>query len=358
MKKIYICHQYDTKSHFEALYCEGVSFGYEVSEYFVLTGALRRLARGIIKERKVIKSVLNYINEMKKIMVFMCLRNEVLVVGLAPYDYTMNIYKYIFNRNYSIYFTSYTDWDEKNMGFSRGRIENKVKFERILQENFVGAACVSEVSTQQIRKRMKIVGAVGHAIRTDEYSKKGNTDRKNRVIYLGQLKERKNIDILLEWFSRNNSQGLVIDFVGMGNLQHKVEVYSQKYQTINYLGSMSKKDIKKKLKNYDFLILPSIEEPFGIVLLEALASGVPCIASNTVGPSEIIVDGFNGFLFDLEGGREEKNFVNTMKRVLNVSDDEYIKMVLNSLESGKKYDVKEVIMKWDNLITKAIEEVD
>src|ERR1051326_8668469 len=46
----------------------------------------------------------------------------------------------------------------------------------------------------------------------------------------------------------------------------------------------------------DILAVPSWEEPFGIVLLEAMASGIPVIATNRGGPAEIIRSALHGVL--------------------------------------------------------------
>ncbi|EQD77404.1 Glycosyl transferase, group 1 domain protein, partial [mine drainage metagenome] len=46
----------------------------------------------------------------------------------------------------------------------------------------------------------------------------------------------------------------------------------------------------------EFFVLASPAEPFGIVILEAMAAGAPVIAVNNAGPAEIITDGVNGLL--------------------------------------------------------------
>jgi glycosyltransferase involved in cell wall biosynthesis len=57
--------------------------------------------------------------------------------------------------------------------------------------------------------------------------------------------------------------------------------------------------VSRYMSVFDLLVLPSIEpEPFGMVLLEAMALGVPVVASRHGGPVEIIEDGVSGMLFD------------------------------------------------------------
>jgi glycosyltransferase involved in cell wall biosynthesis len=62
---------------------------------------------------------------------------------------------------------------------------------------------------------------------------------------------------------------------------------------VDFLGFVSLFDFFAMV---DILIVPSWEEPFGIVLLEAMASGVPVIATNRGGPLEIIPSALHGIL--------------------------------------------------------------
>lgn len=55
-------------------------------------------------------------------------------------------------------------------------------------------------------------------------------------------------------------------------------------------------DIRPWMWASDFFVLPSRAEPFGIILLEAMASGLPAIATDEGGPGEVITDGIDGLL--------------------------------------------------------------
>lgn len=55
-------------------------------------------------------------------------------------------------------------------------------------------------------------------------------------------------------------------------------------------------DAAQHIKDADICVVPSRQEGFGLVILEAMAAGVPVVASRLDGPSEIIADGINGYL--------------------------------------------------------------
>lgn len=63
---------------------------------------------------------------------------------------------------------------------------------------------------------------------------------------------------------------------------------------VSWLGE--REDVPELVRALDVLLLPSWEEPFGRALIEAMAMGVPVIATNVGGPTEIIQDGREGYL--------------------------------------------------------------
>lgn len=65
---------------------------------------------------------------------------------------------------------------------------------------------------------------------------------------------------------------------------------------IFFAGSWSNDDVIGFMRASDLFVLPSLAEPFGIVLVEAMSCGLPIVASNVMGIPSIIEDGTNGFL--------------------------------------------------------------
>jgi glycosyltransferase involved in cell wall biosynthesis len=65
---------------------------------------------------------------------------------------------------------------------------------------------------------------------------------------------------------------------------------------VSWLGERD--DVPELVRALDVLLLPSSEEPFGRVLVEAMALEVPVLATRVGGPPEIVRDGSEGFLLD------------------------------------------------------------
>jgi len=72
-------------------------------------------------------------------------------------------------------------------------------------------------------------------------------------------------------------------------------------ENIFFIGNRS--DMKDVFQAMDFFVLPSHVEPFGLVVVEAMASGVPVVATKSGGPEEIISDGEDGFLVPVRSAK-------------------------------------------------------
>ncbi|MDZ7359769.1 MAG: glycosyltransferase family 4 protein [candidate division KSB1 bacterium] len=117
--------------------------------------------------------------------------------------------------------------------------------------------------------------------------------------FVGQLDERKGIRVLLAAFARIKSEvpraRLVL--VGHGPLREMIEseVKRQQWEDAVLLPGFLE-DVPGVMQAIDVLLLPSLWEGFGIVLIEAMAAGKPAIGTDTSSMPEIIVDGQTGYL--------------------------------------------------------------
>lgn len=111
------------------------------------------------------------------------------------------------------------------------------------------------------------------------------------------------------------------------NLKNNLEVLSYQNDMESYYNSI------------DVLVLPSKNEAFGLVTLEAMKRGVPCIVSSFAGASEIIENGKNGFIFNKKNNAEI-NLAKSMKKLINLSKREpgkFQQMSLNAFNTSLKY---------------------
>lgn len=128
-----------------------------------------------------------------------------------------------------------------------------------------------------------------------------------KLLYVGRIENKqKNIKLLLDSL---NGFGFdwQLDIYGDGpdfqTMQNYAKQNVNNNQNIIWHGWNN--DPWKDIKQADLLLLTSNYEGFGMVLVEAIARGIPCISSNCpVGPEDIIKDGINGLLFKV-GDKED-----------------------------------------------------
>lgn len=116
-------------------------------------------------------------------------------------------------------------------------------------------------------------------------------------LMVGRLVPYKRFDIAVEAFSRLPDEKLVI--IGDGPEYKKLKVKSEKFKVknIKFLGRVPESELPKYYANCKALIFPQ-EEDFGIVPLEAFASGRPVIAYRGGGALETIKEGETGLFFN------------------------------------------------------------
>jgi glycosyltransferase involved in cell wall biosynthesis len=137
----------------------------------------------------------------------------------------------------------------------------------------------------------------------DLLRKKHNFRSDDRIIlFVGNLIRRKGLSLLIE--SLNILRGTIPDFialiVGQGedlqNLKSMVNKYGLNHNVIFY-GRISKTKLSELYTVADVYVLPSTSEGHSVALLEAMASGLPIVASDIEGNKESVEDGVNGLLF-------------------------------------------------------------
>lgn len=116
-------------------------------------------------------------------------------------------------------------------------------------------------------------------------------------LYVGRLTQRKGLGYLLRAIEKISCVHCVI--VGDGPQRESLRSLAKNLHIQDraiFAGFVPEDDLKDFYAAADFLILPSLAEGLPLVILEALALGVPVIATDVAGIPEIILDGYNGLI--------------------------------------------------------------
>jgi len=121
-------------------------------------------------------------------------------------------------------------------------------------------------------------------------------DKVQSFVYVGRLSSEKNLISLIEIF--NKLPNLILNIIGYGPMENILKSISS--FNIIFHGAIANKDLPKIYQDNDVFILPSLSEPWGLVVEEALNSGLPVIISDKVGCRDTVVrEGENGLIFSL-----------------------------------------------------------
>lgn len=130
-------------------------------------------------------------------------------------------------------------------------------------------------------------------------------DNNRNFIYVGRLAKEKNLSLLLNAYrdclatQKEANWGLI--FVGDGPMKNQLmkEATDNGLSGVRFAGGMPWHEVPAQLAQADVLILPSLSEPWGLVVNEAMVCGMPIIVSQNCGCVEDLVqNGQNGLVFN------------------------------------------------------------
>lgn len=119
-----------------------------------------------------------------------------------------------------------------------------------------------------------------------------------RFVFVGRLVSWKAVDLLLRAFKYLSAQMPVeLEIIGDGEQRSDLETLAQELQLnsdnkplVNFTGFLSQSDCAQRLQSADVMVLPSLYECGGAVVLEAMTMGIPVIATKWGGPTDYLDD--------------------------------------------------------------------
>lgn len=207
----------------------------------------------------------------------------------------------------------------------------------------------------------KEIDVIPNFINVEDYKMDNNNFYKKRyapknekvLCHISNFRKVKRIEDVLKVFNNISPKiNSKLILVGDGPERPKIERIAREspfFKNIFFLGNL--KSTKEILNISDLFILPSSTESFGLAALEAMASGVPVVASNSGGIPEVVTHQISGLLNDVADINQMTQ--NTLKILSN--EDSLIKYKLGALENAKEFDIKTILPKYEKLYADCIE---
>lgn len=173
---------------------------------------------------------------------------------------------------------------------------------------------------------------------------------RNKIISVGSISKVKGHDTLIKAWKEiaHKFPKVTLDIYGekkdnYKNIWNLIREYNLDKQVIIH---NPEKNIKDKYLKSILCVLPSRVEGFGMVLIEAMECGTPCIATKCEGPKDIINNGENGFLIDIN---DYKDLAKKIEEILD-NDNLLGLLSLNSRKTAENYSLNSIMLNWNKLI--------
>lgn len=160
-----------------------------------------------------------------------------------------------------------------------------------------------------------------------------------KFINIGRFVEKKAQDFLINVSEilKENKIKFQLTFLGEGNKMTSVKELAERKNVLNYINFEGVVNFPENfLNNSDIYLHSATEEPFGLVLIEAMAAGLPVISTDGYGNRDIINEGENGFMI---WDRNPEVFAGKIIELIN-SPKLYQTMSKNAIDFASKFDVK------------------
>lgn len=201
---------------------------------------------------------------------------------------------------------------------------------------------------KQVCQHVCVIPNVVHLNESGNYSQ----CNLKKAIYVGRFDVQKDFGTMLKVWAlvRQRHPEWILNVYGNGELKSEFEELVAE-QKMNVEIHPAVPDIMEKYKESSMLLMSSLYEPFGLVLVEAMSCGIPVVAFNCpYGPADIIKDGTDGFLV------EDRNIEAFADRVCQLMEDDGLRQQMgkSSILSAQRYKAETIMPQWKCLFTNLV----
>lgn len=262
--------------------------------------------------------------------------------------------RYGFSRilNYCGRDNSYKIHHEHTFSVNDKYINNLNKLKKINEVIVVSQTLYDEYKIKLNIKLEYIPNALNYYPKESELSKLNNKN----LIAVGRLSPEKGFSDLIDVVKEVDDKEVVLNLFGDGQelefLKNKVKELNLEKQ-INFYDFKNQDFIKKYMQNSSLYVMTSFEESFGLVLIEAMSYGVPCIVYDSAQEAKYIINQKNGYFIE---NRNIEEMANTISKYLKLNYKDKLKYGTNARNASTEYIFDNIQSKWLKHIKVIMEE--
>lgn len=168
----------------------------------------------------------------------------------------------------------------------------------------------------------------------------------NQITVMGRLSKEKAYDDMLRVFKKviDKNPTAILNILGDGDERMALSVLAEQLKISNsviFHGNVVGEDKHRILENTSVFVTTSYYESFGLVLLEAMSYGIPCISFDSAqGSLDIIEDGKDGFII------KDRNFNNMANKIVELLKDTPKELSDKAVEKANQFSYQKVKSKW------------
>lgn len=243
-------------------------------------------------------------------------------------------------RRKKIPFISWTDGtlnSEKNIG----------KVQRMSRGYIIKRAAAFVASSTASKETQIAYGAAPEkcfisylTVDINKYLAKKDSYEAKQLLYVGSLIQRKGLDLLMPALAKT-SEDIKLVIVGEGPEEALLKKQIAELgisERVTFKGYVEGEPLRELYKSSDVFILPTREDCFGLVILEAMCASLPVISSKYAdGARDLVIEGENGFIVDPE---DIENFAAVIERIF--AEGRLARMGAASYKKAQEFSFEEV----------------
>lgn len=217
----------------------------------------------------------------------------------------------------------------------------KNKFFRELIKNFNGVIAVGSSLELPLLEKLDVEPhkTLCAGIDRQKFYRVNEHQKLYDFVVVGSFVKVKGLDFFKEAVEHLNEPNIKICFVGHGPEKHIVEE-TKNFADVKIIDNLDQDSLRAVYNQSKFLVFPSRNDAFGLVVSESIYCGTPAIVGDSGGAEEQVIHGINGFVFDNSNAKELASMMGSALQILSC---EYEQISDRCSSSNFQYSLEHVV---------------